>query len=64
LKRTGARLEAEIVSLREAVERLEKQLERDHEDRKDLRQQVLEFRRRLDALEDRVQEIEGRLQEE
>jgi chromosome segregation ATPase len=56
-----ARLEKEIVFVRESVERLETRMEGDAFDREDLRTQAVEFRRRLDNLEGRVQEIEGRL---
>jgi phage shock protein A len=56
-----ARIEKEVVHLKEAVQRLEARLEREGQERRDLREQVLEFRRRLGELEGRVQEIEGRL---
>jgi chromosome segregation ATPase len=61
LKLAVARLEKEMAFVRGAIERLEARAERDRADRADLRDQALECRRRLDALEERVQEIEGRL---
>ena len=61
LELTVQRLETEIVSVKDAVHRLEARLERDDSDRQDLREQVLGFQRRLGELEGRVQEIEGRL---
>jgi hypothetical protein len=58
-----ARLEERLVERFEDWRRelLEARLERERSERADLREQALEFRRRLGELESRVQEIEGRL---
>jgi len=57
-----ARLEERLVERFEDWRRelLEARLERERSERADLREQALEFRRRLGELESRVQEIEGR----
>jgi hypothetical protein len=50
-----------VAPLTLAVARFEARAEEEASDRLDLREQVLDFRRRLGALEERVQELEGRL---
>jgi hypothetical protein len=50
-----------VAFLTRAVARIEARQEKDASDRQDLREQALDFRRRLDDLEDRIQEIEKRL---
>jgi len=51
-------LKGDVAALKLTVERLEARLDLD---RSDIREQALECRRRLNALEDRVRELEGRL---
>ena len=50
-----------MADVKGALERLELQMERDRSEREDLREQAVEFRRRLADLEGRVKGIEERL---
>jgi chromosome segregation ATPase len=56
-----ARMERDIASVRGSIDSLEARLRQDHSDRQDLRDQLLDCRRRLGELEERVQAIEGQL---
>jgi chromosome segregation ATPase len=60
LKSDVAQLKADVAQLKTTVGRIEARMERDLADRKDLRQQAVEFGRRLDDLEGRVQAMEDR----
>jgi chromosome segregation ATPase len=51
----------DAADLKRAVTRIEARQEQDASDRQELREQALDFRRRLEDLEERVQEIERRL---
>ena len=61
LKADVGALKEDVAFLKRAVGRLEARQEEDASGRQDLREQALGFRRRLDELEERVQEIERRL---
>jgi hypothetical protein len=50
-----------VAFLTRAVARIEARQEKDASDRQDLQEQALDFRRRLDDLEERVRQIERRL---
>ena len=61
LKVDVATLKSDVAELKSTVGRLDARAEHDRSDRQDLGEQAVECRRRLDDLEGRVQEIEGRL---
>jgi chromosome segregation ATPase len=61
LNATAQRMEYEIASLKQSIERIEARLRQDHSHREDLREQIGDCRRRVTALEERVQAMEGRL---
>ena len=60
LKSDVATLKTDVAQLKTTVEQIEARMGRDRADRKDLRDQSVEFRRRLDDLEGRVQSMEDR----
>ena len=61
LKVDVATLKRDVADLKVLVGRLDQQAEREERAREDLKAQAVEFRRRLGALETRVDEIEERL---
>ena len=62
LMATSQRIEGEIQTLKVVVERIEAVMARDGADRQDLRDEVVELRRRLTQLDERVRMLEGRRQ--